>query len=105
MIIVFSIMIVILPALLAAAACILAHRRHRRAGWYVALPSCIVAAFIGTVLLFQADVFHLDSWRDNGKGSPVRMCFLIGSGVALLPALLVERFYRERFRHHEYPTA
>ena len=105
MLIAYSIMVVVLAAVLAAASCAFAQRRHCRAGWYMAFLSCIAAGFIGAVLLFQADVFHLESWQDNGKGSPVRRCFLIGSGVALLPAFLVVYFYRERFRRHAHTTA
>ena len=105
MLITYSITVVVLAAVLAAAACVFAHRRQRRPSWYVALLSCITAGFIGAVLLFQADVFQLESWQDNGKGSPVRRCFLIGSGVALLPAVLVVYFCRERFRRHAHTTA
>ena len=72
----------------------------------MAFLSCIATGFIGAVVLFQTDVFQLESWQDSGKGpSPVLICFLIGSGVALLPALLVVRFYRERFRRHAHTTA
>src|SRR5262245_39444250 len=98
MIFLFSIMVVVLPTLLAVGTCIFAHRQRRRAASYVALLICIVTGFAGTVLLFQDDVFRLDSWQDNGKGSPVLTCFLIGSAVAFLPAWLVVRFYRERSR-------
>ncbi len=101
MLIVFSITVVVLPALLTVAACAFAERQHRKAAWYVALFACIVTGFIGAILIFQGDVFYLDSWLDNGKGSPVRNCFLIGSGVGLLPGLFVVRFYRERFKGHK----
>ncbi len=104
MLIFFSITVVVMPALLTEAACAFAERQHRRAAWYVALLSCIVTGFIGAILIFQGDVFYLDSWLDNGKGSSVRNCFLIGSGVGLFPGLLVVRFYREKFRCQKKPA-
>jgi formate hydrogenlyase subunit 3/multisubunit Na+/H+ antiporter MnhD subunit len=105
MIIVFSIMVIVLPALLAAAACSFTQRRHRKAAWHVAILSCILSGFLCAILIYQGDVFYADSWQDHGRGSPVRMCFLIGSGVGLFPGLSVVRFYRERFSRQKDPAS
>jgi hypothetical protein len=101
MIAIYTMIIIGLPGLLAALACIVVERRKQRPRWILVPLGGLAGALVGTIWLFRAETFSLSSWGDNGKGSPVRNSFFIGSAVGLLPAVAVVGFYRGRFRRGE----
>jgi hypothetical protein len=85
-------------ASLTAVVCWVAHRRHRKAGWYLAVLAAISAGVLTVLLIFQSAVFHLASWRDSG----ILPCFLMTSGIGFIPGLFVVRYYRERFKREKH---
>ena len=90
-------------ALLTAGACRLAHKRHRKAGWYLGALAAIVTGALAVLLIFQGDTFRRALWYDHsGKGAMIPPCFFTFFGISIIPALLIVRFYREKFRHENH---
>jgi len=82
-------------ASLTAFGCRFSQRRHRKAGWYLAVMASISTGVLAVLFFFGSEAFHFDEWSANAGVLP---CFLIIIGIGIIPGLLVVRFFRERFR-------
>ncbi len=85
--------------------CRLASRRHRQPGWRVALLAAVSVAGLAVYLDNGNILLHPSQWPHNKRslaGILDEFAFAIGIGV--VPALIVVRHYRERFKNNPKPV-
>jgi hypothetical protein len=79
--------------------CRLASWRHRQAGWGSALFGAVGVAALAILLDNGSLLFHPSQWSQNKRSlEGFLVIFVFLTGVAIIPALFVVRYYRGKFR-------
>ena len=84
---------------LASIGCWLASKRHRQAGWHVACLGAVTVAVL--VMLWDNGglLFRPSEWSANKRSlESLLFSFVFLIVISVIPALLVVRHHRERFR-------
>jgi len=79
--------------------CRLASRRHRQAGWHIALLGAVVVAALMMYWDNGSLLFHPSQWSHNKRSLGSLLSeFMFLMLFSVIPALIVVRHYRQKFK-------
>jgi len=91
---------------LTALTCQLALRRHRRAGWYLALLGAIGSSVLFVLVTDSGFLFHPDRWEHSKTSFGIIFRgFMLWVGMTIIPSMIVVRHYRKRVIQNEKHVA